>query len=232
MTFVDRLLADPPLIHGDDRAATITHGLQPDVLRFLETQAQAGLRTVETGSGLSTIVLAQGGAEHICVVPSRAETERIRAYCERLGIATDRLVFHTAPSEHVLPKLELGALDLVLIDGSHSFPQPFVDWLYTATALRIGGLVIVDDTHIWTGRVLRDFLRAEPEWELVEDWLGRTAAFRKTAEGDPDRVWIDQPFVARRSQTGRTAALRLAATLIRRGELGDLAARARRSLGR
>ena len=39
--------------------------------------------------------------------------------------------------------------------------------------------MVIDDVHLWTGKVLRDFLRSEPEWQLEEEWDGRTAAFRK-----------------------------------------------------
>ena len=55
------------------------------------------------------------------------------------------------PSVHS-PTLELDALDLVLIDGSHSFPQVFIDWYYTQSALKVGGALLVDDVHIWTGK--------------------------------------------------------------------------------
>jgi hypothetical protein len=49
--------------------------------------------------------------------------------------------------------VELDPLDLVLVDGSHSFPQVFfIDWFYTAGALKIGGHLLVDDVHVWTGR--------------------------------------------------------------------------------
>jgi len=224
------LLADPPLIHREDDGSPTVWGLLPEVLRFLEATVEAGHRTLETGSGLSTIVFAMQGAHHTCIVPNVAETERLLAYCRRVGVATDGLTFVTEPSERVLPGRELEALDLVLIDGSHSFPQAFIDWFYTSTALRVGGVVIVDDTYIWTGRVLRDFLLSEPEWELVEDWFGRAAAIRKTSSTDPDKVWTAQRYVAKRSLMGYRARARLAATMVRRGAFADLRALARRAL--
>src|SRR4051812_19996956 len=182
-TTLQDVLADPPLVHEwMSTDGLMTHGLLPDALAYLEATVTPGQRTLETGSGLSTITFALRGAEHTCIVPDPAEPERIRAYCQRRGIDTGGLRFHVAPSERALPTLQLDPLDLVLIDGSHSFPQVFIDWLYVQTALKVGGTLIVDDVHIWTGKVLRDFLRSEPEWELEERWAGRTATFRKIAE--------------------------------------------------
>ncbi len=88
----------------------------------------------------------------------------------------------------MLPALDLGELDLVLIDGSHSFPQVFIDWFYVQEALKVGGAVIVDDVHVWTGRVLRDFLEAEPEWSLERRFQGRTVAIRKVARTNPTKI--------------------------------------------
>ena len=59
---------------------------------------------------------------------------------------------------------QMSAQVLVLIDGSHSFPSPFIDWYYTAFRLRVGGFLVVDDTQLWTGHVLKRFLEAEPDW--------------------------------------------------------------------
>ena len=62
-------------------------------------------------------------AHHMCITPDAREADRIRQYCGDHGIDTSLLTFHHQPSERVLPKLDLEPLDLVLIDGSHSFPR-------------------------------------------------------------------------------------------------------------
>jgi hypothetical protein len=228
-----QLLADPPLIHtAPDTQVVATHGLLEDALRWIDGNVKPGQRTIETGSGLSTITLALTGAEHTCIVPNAPEVEKIRTYCEARGIDLSRVDFHLEPSERVLPKLDTGPLDLVLIDGSHSFPQVFIDWFYTAHSLRVGGTLIVDDVHVWTGRVLRDFVAAEPEWEPIHEWAGRTAAFRKTAETDPDRLWVDQPYVFRRTGGGLQARARMAASMVRNREFDALRKAARGAIGR
>jgi hypothetical protein len=233
MTNLATLLQDRPAIHGAEGATDLqTHGLLEEALELIERMVGAGDHTLETGSGYSTLLFALLGAEHTCIVPNQPEVDRIKAYCTEKGISTERLSFHVEPSERVLPRLELEPLSLVLIDGSHSFPQVFIDWFYTAQALRLGGCLLVDDVHVWTGRVLRDFLAAEPEWRLDDELGGRTAVFTKLADVDPDKVWTDQPYVARRTQFGAATAGRMAWSMLRHGHGRELAARARSAAAR
>jgi predicted O-methyltransferase YrrM len=227
-TSVREVLADPPLVHEwMSTDGLMTHGLLPEALAFIERTVSPGQRTLETGSGLSTIAFALRGANHICVVPDDAETDRIRRYCEQHGIDATRITFHVAPSERALPSLELEPLDLILIDGSHSFPHVFIDWFYTQQALKVGGTLIVDDVHIWTGRVLRDFLSAEPEWELTNRWAGRTVAFRKIRETNPAKDWADQPLVWRRTRPETLGRVRMLAGLARAGDFKEIGRRTR-----
>ena len=230
---LDDVLRDPPAVHDDDRQGRlVTFGLAEEVLRWLVDTLPPGARTLETGSGLSTLAFALAGARHRCIVPFPQEPERLLAYARERGIPMDDVRFETAPSERVLPGLEPEPLDLVLIDGSHSFPQPFIDWFYTHPQLAVGGHVVVDDTQVWTGRVLRDFLVAEPEWEVAREWFGRTIALRKVAETDPDKLWLDQPLVARRSLAGSRLRARSAADMVRAGQMRELLSSARRVAGR
>jgi hypothetical protein len=225
---VSDLLDNPPLIHGWMSAdGLITHGLIPEALRYLERTVGEGQRTLETGSGLSTITFALRGARHTCITPDGSEEERIRAFCVEQGISDAGLDFQIGPSERVLPALELDPLDLVLIDGSHSFPQVFIDFFYVQAPLKVGGTLVVDDVHIWTGRVLRDFLRAEPEWELAERWGGRTVAFRKTAEVEPGRDWSDQAYVDRRTRAATVGRAKMAGALLRDGDFAQFGRRVR-----
>ena len=228
-----RILHDAPAIHGELGAGDlITHGLTPAALTYIERTVRVGDRTLETGSGYSTILLAALGAEHICIVPNQPEVDRIQAYLLSQGVSLDRLTFHVAPSERVLPGLALAPLDLVLVDGSHSFPQVFIDWFYSASALRVGGSLIVDDVHVWTGRVLRKFLVEEPEWDFADELGGRTAIFHKVADVDPDKLWTLQPYVVKRSRPGLPAQARMAASMLRHGQQDDLKRMVRSKFGR
>jgi hypothetical protein len=225
------LIRDQPGLHGPaDATDLITYGLIDEALEFLGRTVQPGDRTLETGSGFSTIAFALRGAHHTCIVPHQPEVDRILEYCRRTNIPTDALRFVVAPSERVLPSLELEPLDHVLIDGSHSFPQVFIDWFYVASVMKIGGHLLIDDVHLWTGRVLRDFLDAEPEWEKVDELGGRTAILRKIAEVDPDKLWAHQPYVVKHSHLGLLSMARMTLSMLRHGHARDFPGHARTAI--
>jgi hypothetical protein len=64
----------------------------------------------------------------------------IHDYAADNGISLDSIHFVCQASEVYLPRSELSALDLVLLDGKHAFPWPMVDWFYSADRLKQGGL--------------------------------------------------------------------------------------------
>jgi predicted O-methyltransferase YrrM len=190
---LDQMLSNPPLLHDDAAGGLTSWALSADVLRFLDRVVQPGWKSLETGAGLSTLVFAARGSAHTCITASQAEVQRIRDYCSRHLIDLSRMTFHTALSEDVLPRLEPEPLDIVLIDGRHGFPAPFIDWYYTSRRLALGGTLVVDDTQLWTCGLLRNFLVAEPEWELVSV-LGKTTVFKKLAHGAESKEWTEQRY--------------------------------------
>jgi predicted O-methyltransferase YrrM len=229
---LDTLLASPPRLHLLADGTPVPLEVSEEVLRTIDRIAGPDTRSLETGAGLSTVMFALKGGQHTTVVPWATEIERIKGWCAENEISTDRITFHQSPSEDILPSLEPEPLDLVLIDGAHGFPSPFIDWYYAGRRLRRGGTLIVDDTNIWTGRVLHQFLAAEPGWEVERTFPMRAAVLKRTAEPGPLPDWVHQPYVTRRSWNGGLrGATRKAvkgAEMVRRGELGRLARRARR----
>jgi hypothetical protein len=193
------LLDKPPRLHQVNSGDLVSWGLAEDVLRFIEARVTASSVTLETGAGLSTIMFALKGTDHTCVTPNRAEVAHIKQYCQDHGISTDKLRFYIVGSEKILPHLASSPLDLVLIDGRHAFPAPFIDWYYTAERLNVGGLLVIDDIQIWTGRVLQDFLLAEPEWELCAEFPARAVVFTKILPGSHEKEWMDQPYTVHNS---------------------------------
>jgi Methyltransferase domain len=191
---LDRLLAERPYFH---KSGTLSLSLGRPGLRELDSLVAEGANTLETGAGDSTILFASKGCRHTVVTPAADEVEAIRAYCEAQGIGLERVEFVVSRSEDYLPTLEREDLDFVLIDGHHAFPTPFLDWQYTADRLRVGGKLWIDNTEIWTGRVLRDFLKAEPGWRVVS--RGRTYAVAEKTEPLQMREWRRQPYTRRRS---------------------------------
>lgn len=220
---LERILANPPPLHGET-----TYSLLSAALRWIASLPRP-LHTLETGCGLSTIVFALRDDDHVCITPYGTEPEAVQRYCAQEGIGTGTVTFLVHPSELVLPSLEIVPRDVVLIDGSHAFPHVFIDYFYAARLLRVGGTMIIDDVHLWTGNVLRHFMLSEPEWELMIVWDGRTVAFRKNVELT-SRDWFDQPFVSARSTPWRARA-RMAASMLRKRDFATLARYARALVG-
>lgn len=193
---LQQVLADPPAAHKDQAGNFYSMGLMDEVLDFIHSNIDENSATLETGCGISTAMFALSGARHTVITPAEHELEKIKEYCQERGISTDKVNFTLGMSQHVLPNIELPALDLVLIDGLHGFPAPYIDWFYTAGKIKIGGLVVVDDVWVWACQILKDFLLVQPEWELVADFPPRTTVFRKLAEGSEYLEWTKQPYVA------------------------------------
>lgn len=216
------LIRDDPKLDRDAEGKPVSWSVPEDLLRFLDERVTPETNTLETGAGLSTIFFALKEAHHTCIVPDAALVERIKEYCQARHVSTQNIRFCSGRSEEILPTLEIKNLDLALVDGQHGFPVPFIDWFYSARRLKVGGLVVVDDTQIWTGAVLRDFLSREPGWELVGNFAGKCVVFRKLKEFPENQVWFWQPYVVERSRQAWHARLsvrlRTAVQLAREGK--------------
>jgi hypothetical protein len=87
---------------------------------------------------------------------------------------------------------------MVLIYGGHGIPIPFIDWFYTSRLLKLGGLMIVDDTWITTGRILSEFMAVDPHWKLLREF-DHTSFFEKISHGGHLSEWTEQPWIQKRS---------------------------------
>ena len=190
-----------PDLHRNNEGEPTSWYVNEALGNYLYKNIKSGMRTMETGAGLSTVLFAQAGAHHYCFVHCKDEVKRIKKFCRKHGISTRRVKFYVGGSELTLPKHCPKNLDFVLIDGGHGFPTPFIDWYYSQRNLNVGGTVVVDDTQIWTGDTLSHFLDQEPKWQRLDDWPYRTAIFKKTAEGEEYLDWFYQPYVHERSNT-------------------------------
>ena len=199
---LEHLLSKPPKLHGRDGATTDGWRLDDAALLFLESRVKQGMRTIETGAGVSTIAFALKRARHTCIVPDRRVVRRIRRYCASVGLSLSTVRFVVGRSEYALPRLRRFGYDFALIDGRHGFPAPFMDWFYIADRMRRGGVVLVDDTWIWTCDVLVRFLDTNPGWRRCAA-LPTSAAFRKERNDAQHAEWVDQPFVYWQSPAAR-----------------------------
>lgn len=194
---VEELCSARPKLHGVDDAMPSGLGLRNDVLRHLGGSLRTGMRTLETGCGYSTVLFAAAGCRHTAISPSPEEHARIARFCADQGISVAHVAFVAASSLDVLPTMKRDPLDVVLIDGLHAFPAPFIDWYYTAERIVTCGLLVVDDTNIRTGRILRDFLVQEKgRWALRAE-MKRTSFFEKLVPRVIDGIdWPMQPYCA------------------------------------
>lgn len=228
---VTRTLRDSrPLIHEGGRTCA---GLSWQALEWLEGRVAPGMRTLETGAGLSTVVFAASGARHTAVTPEAREEAAVRAVCRGLGIAEEGLEFVIGRSEEVLPGFSESRLDLVLVDGAHGFPYAILDWWQLARRLRLGGTMLLDDAYLPPVLAILDGLRGVPSWR-VEGAIGdRTVLVRKLADELPPGVWPGGRFGGRQSFRYLPVRRRLVASARHRmlsTRFGALAAGARRSL--
>ena len=190
------MFTERPSFHG--RTSAIRNWkLADDVLHWLDKNVRRNQRTLETGCGYSTIIFALKGTRHTVISPIFEEHQRIREWCDANEIDLPNVEFKLARSEDLLPALKPEPLDLVLIDGWHALPAPFLDWFFTAKRLVINGYVLVDDTQLKTPRILHDFLEAEQgRWELVARFK-RTDIFRKISRDVFIGEWYTQPYCAK-----------------------------------
>ncbi len=191
------LFAQRPAFHGEVDAGSANYAITREVCDWIADNVPEGSRTLETGCGYSTVSFLSRSGAHFVYSPFAGEHKLIRHWCHAQGIPTDHVEFLAQPSQQALPFRSRGRLDVVLIDGDHAFPAPFIDWYYLADDVAEGGILMVDDTHLTTGRILRDFLIAErTRWKLDRE-LGKTAVFRRTGKGSiaMGMSWEDQPYV-------------------------------------
>lgn len=196
----EELIGNPPKLHQEGGKAT-SYQASNDVLKFICDNISERSCTIETGAGLSTIIFALQKSQHICVVPDKDLVERIINFCDNKGILTQSISFQVDKSQYFLPKVvNPNSWDLVFIDGDHAFPIPFIDWYYTSQQLKVGGILVIDDLQIWTGRILKDFLKSEPEWKTHSVFGNRAIAYVKIKEISPEKWWGQQLFVIKNSR--------------------------------
>ncbi len=195
---LEALFREKPLFHGRENAGSEHYAISSEVLRWMFDTLEPGGVTLETGCGYSTVVFSLLSNRHIAISPFPQEHHIVRQWLLSHRIPVDHIEFISLPSQEAVHSLDFKyELEMVLIDGDHAFPAPFIDWYYTADKLKTGGYVIVDDTQLITGKILRDFLLADNErWKSIQE-IGKTSIFKKMIPGPVAKgiPWIKQPFV-------------------------------------
>lgn len=218
MDIVDQLLMDRPKFHVE---GTTRWDSLPGTLRAIQRAVRDGSRTLETGCGASTVIFAAQGAHHTVLSPDADEHQRVRDYLKEIGVDDSRLLSQVGSSDLLLPKLcRERNLDVVYIDGAHSFPYPAIDWHYMTRALKVGGRLIMDDIPIPSTAYVFRFMLSDPGWQLDGILDERAAAFTLIHEPPLVENYTLQPF-NRRPYYG-FAALPARARLIFKSEITRL----------
>ena len=76
--WVDRVLSDPPAVHPEAPEDGVWR-TEAGCYRFIADHVTAGCRTLETGAGVSTVLFAAWGCDHVAVVPAPGEIAVIEA---------------------------------------------------------------------------------------------------------------------------------------------------------
>jgi hypothetical protein len=191
------LLLHPPKLHELGNQLISDWRIDNTTCLELNSRLKPGLKTLETGAGLSTIIFAANGCRHTCITPDKGQAERIQAYCRSAGIDTSNVKFIINKSSDIIHQVPRSEFDLILIDGCHGFPSIFVDLYYAAKLLKIGGTLIIDDMHIYTCQLTARFLQSDPGWNV--ELKTRRVAFSVKVADTIDDEWTSQRFVVRRS---------------------------------
>src|SRR6185436_9943490 len=158
-------------------------------------------RSVETGTGKSTLLLSHLSEHHLCFSLDDAKSLGDGHSLERASgsslLKPGVVEFVVGPTQRTLMAHTFSEpLQLVFIDGPHGYPFPDLEYFKLYPHLETGGLLVVDDIHIPTIRNLFNFLREDPMWCLLET-VGKTAFFERTSaptfSTTGDGWWL-QPF--------------------------------------
>jgi len=174
--------------------------LHPTVLRRLAAHGDATpvRRSVETGTGKSTLLLSHLSTDHtVFTLDDRGAGDSLSAVRASPLLRADAVTFVVGPTQRTLVGHRFDApLDLVLIDGAHGFPFPHLDYYFLYPHLAAGALLVVDDVHIRSVNDLFRFLRADAMFELLEV-VRTTAFFRRTGAAVFDPLgdgWWEQRY--------------------------------------
>jgi predicted O-methyltransferase YrrM len=151
--------------------------------------------TLEIGCayGVSALFICEalaevGGRRHIVIDPHQLTHWKGAGLftLERAGFAS-LVEFHALSSHVALPRLETQGtkIGLALIDGWHTFDYAMIDFFYVDRLLRVGGVVMLDDTAAYAAiRKLARYIATHRQYVALRNDGG--------AAGEPAR---SAPFV-------------------------------------
>lgn len=168
--------------------------LDPEVNKTLEVGMAYGISSLYIAQAL--IDSGRGGVHHVAIDPYQSSqwanigTANVLA----AGLANKQLfTLIERESFRALPQLveEGAAVDLIFLDGMHTFDYTLVDFFYADLLLRDGGILVLDDLQMPAVQRVKNFIELNRSYVLVQEMTdrikGRGAVFRKIQKDD--RSW-------------------------------------------
>lgn len=137
--------------------------------------------SLETGSGLSTLILANISRHHLVfsIDGGNGSLENVR---KSSFFNKENTEIIEGPTQHTLPRYSFQyELDFALIDGPHGFPFPHLEYYYIYQHLKAGAVMVLDDIHIPSITDLFNFINDDEMFELLEISNKTTAIYRRTS---------------------------------------------------
>lgn len=139
----------------------------PHVIEFIahviESRFPNGVSySVETGCGLSTILLSHLSKRHTCFTLGGDNDDSLTKTLAHPLLDKSNVEFIEGPSQITLAKHTWDTkIDFALIDGAHAYPFPELDYFHIYPHLNPWATLVIDDVHIPTIGRLFDFLKED-----------------------------------------------------------------------
>jgi predicted O-methyltransferase YrrM len=202
MDVLEEILRSKQVYDAEGKAHRLHSGLSKDEVNVLMNLCKDASLTVEVGMayGVSSMAFAlahlaagqKRGIHHVAIDPFQStQWHNIgRENLKRIGYLKQTKVIE-APSyaalPAILPKLG-GRVDVVLVDGWHTFDATLLDAMYAIMLLRMGGYLIIDDMWMPAIRKVARYISTNyKHMKLVNQPSRAFIVFQKVA--DDSRDW-------------------------------------------
>ena len=153
-----------------------------NVLRAIAQHAEriGGVRnSAETGAGKTTLLFSHLSANHLVFAidegKSLSQVRNSPLFKAHDVTFIEGLTQETLPAYHFQHKLQFA-----LIDASHAYPFPDLEYFYFYPQIESGGLLLVDDIKIPTVRRMFEIIQADEMFRLLEVVDHNMAFFQRT----------------------------------------------------
>lgn len=152
----------------------------------LAALAQDGriIRTCETGCGSSTVAFSHHAARHVvyCDDDTASGTADLAYVREHPDLRADRVSYIVGPTpETLFNESTLGEIDALLINGSHAYPIPDLEYFALERHLKPQGLLMISDIRVPAVKRMFDILLQDERLRL-DRVVDSTAFFFRVAD--------------------------------------------------